>query len=387
MRKTVLVYRHSLLPPSETFIKSQVSLIKEWDAILFGLEKSANSLDLSGLKHHICQPPQKLSLFAKLKRKVSSILNRDLVEPYVLEQASALNPSLIHAHFAVDALEAYKLAKALKIKLVVTLHGYDVSVYPEVWASGQMGEGMRDYPARLSQMANDPDVSFIAVSNALKNIATAQFDIPADKVKVIYLGINPDDFPPSPIPITQRPLKVLFVGRMVEKKAPDVLIKAFAEVQKQIPDAQLVMIGDGPMLQDMQQLASTLKISVDFKGVQPSSVVKSELETSRIFCLPSIRAKNGDSEGLPIVLLEAQSMGVPVVTSASGAENEGVYTNVSGVVFKENDQNTLKSLLTKLLSDETTLTHISSAGPDFIKTNHDSTKLSNELISFYSFHS
>lgn len=383
MKKTVLVYRNSLLPPSETFIKLQVSLISEWNAILFGLEKSPNSLDLAGIQHYICQPPPKLTLWDRLNKKLNTIFKRDCVAPHVLAQARALKPSLIHAHFAVDALEAYKLAKALKVKLVVTMHGYDVSVYPHVWESGQMGEGMRDYPAKLAKMANDPDVSFIAVSNAIKNIATSQFDIPAEKVEVIYLGINPDDFPPSPIEMAERPLKVLFVGRMVEKKAPDVLIKAFAQVQQKIPNAQLVMIGDGPMLEDMKQLASQLKLNVNFKGVQPSAVVKAELKSARIFCLPSIRASNGDSEGLPIVLLEAQAMGVPVVTSASGAAGEGVDNDVTGFVFEENDVEQLIKYLTQLLNDEAALTKLSHSGPSFIRKNHNSFLQAGKLYEVY----
>lgn len=383
MKKTVLVFRRTLLPPSETFIKLQVALIKEWNAVLFGLEKSANSLDLSDLNYHVCQTPNTYSFFSKIKIRLNRFFNPLYLEPHIIEQAKAFNPAVIHAHFAVDGIEAYKLAKALKIKLVVTLHGYDVSIYPEVWLSGEMGEQMREYPAKLAKMANDPDVSFIAVSDALKNMATSQFDIPVDKVNVIYLGINPDDFPPSPIPVAQRPLKVLFVGRMVEKKAPDLLIKAFSYVQKQIPEAQLVMIGDGPMLHNMKQLANQLNVVVEFKGMQSSTIVKSELETSRIFCLPSIRAKNGDSEGLPIVLLEAQSIGVPVVTSASGASGEGVNDFVTGLVFEEGDINRLVEILTNLLINEESLTKLSKMAPSFISNYHNSKIQVNKLYSMY----
>ncbi len=383
MKKTVLVFRRILLPPSETFIKLQVALIKEWNAVLFGLEKSANSLDLSDLNYHVCQTPNTYSFFSKIKIRLNRFFNPLYLEPHIIEQAKAFNPAVIHAHFAVDGIEAYKLAKALKIKLVVTLHGYDVSIYPEVWLSGEMGEQMREYPAKLAKMANDPDVSFIAVSDALKNMATSQFDIPVNKVNVIYLGINPDDFPPSPIPVAQRPLKVLFVGRMVEKKAPDLLIKAFSYVQKQIPEAQLVMIGDGPMLHNMKQLANQLNVVVEFKGMQSSTIVKSELETSRIFCLPSIRAKNGDSEGLPIVLLEAQSIGVPVVTSASGASGEGVNDFVTGLVFEEGDINRLVEILTNLLINEESLTKLSKMAPSFISNYHNSKIQVNKLYSMY----
>ncbi|MEJ0063693.1 MAG: glycosyltransferase [Alphaproteobacteria bacterium] len=63
-----------------------------------------------------------------------------------------------------------------------------------------------------------------------------------------------------------------------------------------------------------------------FTGSMSSDDVKRQLDEARIFCLPSVTAKNGDAEGLPIVILEAQACGVPVVTSAKGGATEALCT-------------------------------------------------------------
>lgn len=366
----VLVYRECLLPPSETFILQQATLLRRWQPTLFGLSRPTRGLPLSGVSHHVVTlGGRELGTWPHRARRVAERLG--WTQAAAIRQARRLRPQLIHAHFGVDAVSAHRLARALDVPLLVTLHGYDVSVRPAVWRHGAMGPALTRYPDQLKAMAADPRVSFTAVSSALKDIAVAQFRLPAERIRVMHLGIDPDRFPPSPVPMRQRPPKVLFVGRMVEKKAPQVLLQALARIQGAGMPCEATFIGDGPLLADMQALATTLDVDARFLGVQGSAVVAAELETARLFCLPSVRAANGDAEGLGIALLEAQARGVPVVTSAVGGRDEGILPGLTGVAFPEGDVAALTQAIRTLLHDEPTLTAMAERGRRFILEAHD----------------
>jgi glucosyltransferase len=343
-KKTVLVYRNELLPISETFIKEQVLALTDWRAVLVG-RKKLDQLPLDDLNIRLIGPSSP-AFHHRLLWKAHRILGT--VPPHVKRLLEAEQPLLIHAHFGVDAIDAWPLARALRLPMLVTLHGYDINIHRTWWEAGNAGCQMRFYPRRLLRLAHEANVTFIAVSRALRERAI-KFGIPAEKLRVSYIGINTAKFAPGKMPIEQRPLQVLFVGRLVEKKGCQYLIEAIAAVQKELPTASLVVIGDGPLRRDLEQTAAKCGASVLFRGAQTSADVKRELDASRILCLPSVTAENGDAESFGLVLLEAQASGVPVVSSALGGATEGIREGVTGYSFAERDIGELARILTSFL--------------------------------------
>ena len=219
---------------------------------------------------------------------------------------------------------------------------------------------MRLYPRLLLRLARQPRVRFIAVSEALRQRAV-EFGIPGDKIAVNYIGIDTRKFVPGVVQISQRAPRVLFVGRLVEKKGCQYLIEAMAQVQKTVPSARLIVIGDGPLRSSLEQLAQDHGLLVEFRGALPNTEVKIELAAARVFCLPSVTAENGDAEGLPISILEAQASGVPVVTSARGGVGEAVKDGITGFTFPERDVDQLASGLIRILASDQLADEISSA--------------------------
>jgi len=212
----------------------------------------------------------------------------------------------------------------------------------------------------LLRMARDPSVSFIAVSKAIRQRAI-DYGIPGNKIAVSYIGVDTERFKPGGLSLSQRRKRILFVGRMVEKKAPLLMIRAFAEVRKQIPDAELTMIGTGPLFDNVKQLAEELKVPVATLGARNSDEVLQQLHEAKIFCLPSVMADNGDAEGLPISILEALACGVPVVTSASGGVDEAVVHNRNGLCFLSNDTQAMSQYIVSLLADDLRIQEFSAA--------------------------
>jgi len=257
----------------------------------------------------------------------------------------------LHIHFATEAVTLWPNIKNLNIPIFITLHGVDINTYKNTWKSGKKGIIGRFYPKRLLKLAKYNNVYFIAVSKAIKKRAI-EFGLPEDKITVIYIGLDVNKFKPNGLPILEREKNILFTGRFVEKKAPLLLIQAFAEVVKNIPDSKLTMIGDGPLLETAKKMAKGLNINVRFLGAVTSDIVAEELGKARIFCLPSVRAKCGDAEGLPISILEGMATGIPLITSSNGAVNEAVVHNITGICFEENNLQSLVDGLESLLTND-----------------------------------
>ncbi len=377
-RKTVLVYRNELLPVSETFIKEQILALEDWRAVLVG-RKRLNELPLDDLNVRIVGAASP-AFSSRVSWKAHRLLRS--IPSHIKRSLEAEAPCLVHAHFGPDALDAWPLARALNLPMLVTLHGYDINTYRDWWEAGKGGPAMRTYPRRLLKLVEQPRVGFIAVSEAIRQRAI-EFGIPGEKITVNYIGIDTSKFAPGSIPIAQRPAHVLFVGRLVEKKGCRYLIEAMSAVQKDVPDARLIVVGDGPLRHSLEQLAQRIGVNVDFRGAQSSAYVKRELNAARVFCLPSVTAESGDAEGFGLVLLEAQASGVPVVTSARGGAAEGIREGVTGYRFAEGDIEILAAKLISLLKENKILRQMSEQGSRYVAQEFDLTHRARQLEILY----
>jgi glycosyltransferase involved in cell wall biosynthesis len=377
--KKVLVCKSTLLPYSETFIKAQVLAYSSWSPILVGTEKLAAGLPLDGIEVRIlksCAP----HVLGKVQRKILRQLG--MPAPGSVEQLRSEGASIVQVHFGTEALEYWPVIRRLGLPVVITLHGFDINTHREWWENEAATASERRYPERLLALARQDRVSFVAVSEAIKQRAI-EFGIPAERITVQYIGIDLTQFKWSGRPISQRAPRILTVGRFVEKKGGEFLIRALRLVRNTLPDAELVMVGDGPLLDELRGLAKELGVPVSFLGSLTSAEVRKQMETARVFCLPSVTAKNGDAEGLGIVILEAQACGLPVVTSAKGGATEGIMDGVTGYAFAEKDVQSLGNHLTNLLRDDGLAESMSRAAPAFVAARFDIRQCTKSLENLY----
>ena len=129
--------------------------------------------------------------------------------------------------------------------------------------------------------------------------------------------------------------------------------------------------------------AETPPLRCDTCG-QPSAVVRRQMDDTRVLCLPSITAANGDAEGFGMVLLEAQACGVPVVTSALGGRDEGIREGVTGFAFPEGDDIALAGHLTRLLTDDSLATRMGHQAARFVADNFSLADCTSALERYYS---
>jgi glycosyltransferase involved in cell wall biosynthesis len=336
-------------------------------------------MDLQAIEHRIAS--YQLPLPPRLATKVA---RRCGLEHMLLRHTlRCLQPEVVHVHFGVDAVHLWPVLQNLERPIIVTLHGYDIQVKTEWWESGAGGAGNLRYHQQLVDIAQDPRIFFIAVSQHIMGRALA-LGIPKSKIKVLHIGIDAHAFAPSEIPFSERPMKVLFIGRLVEKKGAAFLIHAMQRVQAEHPAARLVLVGDGPLRTELERLSAQLGVNAEFRGVLTPGEIRRELADTRVFCLPSITAENGDAEGFGLVLLEAQACGVPVVTSAVGGVDEGMIEGQTGFGFAERDATALAHILTTTLGDAPLLTRLSRQARAFVEERMNLRRCNETLGELYS---
>ena len=137
---------------------------------------------------------------------------------------------------------------------------------------------------------------------------------------------------------------VLFVGRLAEKKGVTYLINAMKNI-----DALLIIVGDGPLKQQLEEQASQMKNKIKFLGAKTHEELKTIYASSDIFVAPSITAKDGDKEGFGLVFLEAMASGLPVIGSNSGGIPSIVKDGENGFLVEEKDVKDLQEKIEILI--------------------------------------
>jgi colanic acid/amylovoran biosynthesis glycosyltransferase len=152
-------------------------------------------------------------------------------------------------------------------------------------------------------------------------------------------------------PPAQGPLRVLTVGRLVEKKGVRYALEATAKLVCQGRDLEHVIIGDGPLRAELEALSASLGLSgrVSFMGVRAHATIVDELARAHLFLAPSITSATGNEEGVPNTLKEAMACGVPVVSTRHAGIPELVEDGASGLLAPERDSDALAERIAFLI--------------------------------------
>lgn len=153
---------------------------------------------------------------------------------------------------------------------------------------------------------------------------------------VVPSGVDTDRFRPA----EKRPASFLAVGRFIEKKRPDITIRAFAEAARDRPEARLEMIGDGPLLHEAERLVADLGLTgrVILAGRRPHDEVRERLAATAVFLQHSVTGADGDTEGLPTSIQEAMAAGMATVSTRHAGIPEAVTEGETGLLVDEHDE-------------------------------------------------
>ncbi|MEU4215175.1 glycosyltransferase [Actinoplanes sp. NPDC026623] len=327
----VAVFRSRLLAGSETFVRNQAAALTRWRPAFLGTAREPSCL--AEATDVIAFPDSAAGRLEFLRLRVTGR------SPRLRAHLAALRPAVVHAHFGGDGWLISRAAVELRIPLVITVHGQDVTRQPN--APGPRGLRYRRNLRTAFRRAS----LVIAVSGHLRQQAIALGADPA-KVKVHHIGVPAPRVAPAPARIWD----VLFVGRFVAKKGIDDLIEALGLLTGVRPRA--LFVGAGPLHDAMRARAAGLGLDATFLGAQDPAAVARIMATSKIFVSPSKTAPDGDAEGLPTTILEAARVGLPTVSTRHSGIPEAVIDGRTGLLGTEGDRTALARNIERLLADE-----------------------------------
>lgn len=337
---------------SETFVLGQITELidRGHDVEIVSINKPTEEFvheDIDKYKllektHYINKSPSGLG-FEPEEKLISSLVFTDI----------------IHAHFAANPADwASKFSIALGTPFVITTHAYDIFINPNL-------EDLKEKFCNAAKVITTTDYNKDYLSKLLGEKYGAN-------IEIIRYGIDISRFSPN----EKKPdgkVKILFIGRLVEKKGPTYAIEAFNKVLGEIPNIELRMIGDGPLKDEVDRLINKLDLNdnVILLGARPQSVVLKEMAEADIFFLPSLTAENGDREGSPVSILEAEATGLPVVSTIHTGIPEIVIDGETGFLAPEKDTRAMAERLKQLILDPDLRVKMGKAGRAHVETNYD----------------
>lgn len=226
----------------------------------------------------------------------------------------------------------------------------------------------------------------IALSDSYKELLEKSFNIDPDKIAVIPPGID-EDFPVlrhEPEDMRNRyripgNRVVVCVGRLSPEKGLDYLLRAFRTVVDRLPDASLLIVGDGPLTNQLEYLSRELRLEshIKFAGRLSHEEISSVLAIADVVVLPSI------IEGLPIVLLEAMAMGKPVVASRVGGIPEVVVDGESGILVAARNVRELTDALLSILTDRKVARQMGYKGREIVQADYAWGVVTQKVLAVY----
>jgi len=340
--------------PSETFIKLQKNNI---DAKVNYYNGGIPPIKINGIDLTTPYIMAQSEIYRQKSNEVSLSHYEILVAISLIDE----NTDVVFAQFGNVGAEIMEICKKINLPLIVHFHGFDISVKKVI----------EDYKKKYQEMF-EYATYIIAVSKCMKNML---MNLGCSESKIIY---NPCGANDAYYNIRPSYNKKLFIGagRFVPKKAPQNTILAFIKVLEKHPDAQLILAGEGELLEICKKLVKQYRIeeSVFLPGVFNAEQLKLWLSEAMAFVQHSITAPNGDMEGTPVVICEASLAGLPVVSTFHAGIPDVIIDGKTGLLVNEGDIEGMAKNMIWILDNPEKAKEIGAAGKENIWKNFNMKK-------------
>lgn len=332
--------------PSETFIHHHFERIAPGSTVGACFDRLDAAWSVDGPVIQLVPPHR-----PRLPRAVRQVLgawnlaSRGCTDPLRRSDEAALGQFLrahqvnvLLAEYGNNACAVQRVCDRVGIPLVAHFHGWDAS------------NALRFYQYRHAYRRLLPAAAAIVCPSHYLANRLRRIGLPDRTLHVVPYGIDTARFDVTPGP---RDATLLAVGRFVEKKAPQCTIEAFARISSRHPAARLEMVGDGPLLAACRTLAAALGVHdrVIFHGSRDHTFVHAAMARAAVFVQHSVTAPNGDTEGLPVAILEAMACGLPVVATLHAGIPEAVVEGDNGYLVPELDVQRMADAIDAVLSN------------------------------------
>lgn len=263
--------------------------------------------------------------------------------------ATPFRADVFIAHFGPAGVTAAKLRElgVIRGKIATIFHGIDIS----------SREVLNHYTPEYQQLFRRGDL-MLPISNLWAG-RLQKMGCPREKISVSRMGVDMTRFSPRPVKAPATPLEIISVARLTEKKGLHVAIEACRQLKELGVAFRYRILGIGPWERRLRTLIEQYQLEdvVEMPGFKPSHEVKAMLDDADVFLLPSVTGADGDMEGIPVALMEAMAVGIPVVSTLHSGIPELVEADKSGWLVPENDARALAQRLaafSQLDTDELT---------------------------------
>ncbi|NIF24604.1 glycosyltransferase [Candidatus Pantoea multigeneris] len=375
---------------SETFVLNQVTwfidagydveILSVFPGDLVNRHKAFDEYALAAKTHYLL-PDEKVSTFDKLNQRLKMVLPkvakpsllRSLnVRRYGAQSSKLLLPAIVAnarqtwkadvflVHFGYAGALANKLRElgVLQGKQATVFHGADIS------RRHILAEHQQDYQNLFQQS------ELLLPISRLWEGKLQRMGCPAEKIRVVRMGIEPEKFSYTPRTAFRKPLRIVSVARLTEKKGLDVAVKASEILKAKGGEFHYTIIGNGDQEGMMREHVARagLAESVTMPGFKPQEEIRQALSEADIFLLPSKTAADGDMEGIPVALMEAMAAGLPVVSTFHSGIPELIEDGVSGWLVPEDDAEALANTLLHLSQGGVNVAPVVAAARDKVET-------------------
>lgn len=251
--------------------------------------------------------------------------------------ATPFHADVFIAHFGPAGVTAAKLRElgVIRGKIATIFHGIDIS----------SREVLNHYTPEYQQLFRRGDL-MLPISDLWAG-RLQKMGCPREKIAVSRMGVDMTRFSPRPVKAPATPLEIISVARLTEKKGLHVAIEACRQLKEQGMAFRYRILGIGPWERRLRTLIEQYQLEdvVEMPGFKPSHEVKAMLDDADVFLLPSVTGADGDMEGIPVALMEAMAVGIPVVSTLHSGIPELVEADKSGWLVPENDARALAQRL------------------------------------------
>lgn len=263
------------------------------------------------------------------------------VSPFYSGTLKSERVDVIHAHYGQVGCSVLKLKEKRGLPLMTSFYGHDASA------------ALRDARAMKSYRKLFAGCEMISALSLDMKRALVEAGCAEEKIAVHHLAVDTDAVKPREAEPAGAELRILFAGRMVEKKGVSHLLGAFARALAKGARARLLIAGDGPLRADAEAAARRLGVDgkTDFLGMKKRAEVLALMREAHVFAIHSITASDGDREGTPTVLIEAGAVGLPCVSTLHAGIPEVIDDGATGLLAAEGDEEAFGDALHRLCAD------------------------------------
>lgn len=271
---------------------------------------------------------------------------------------------LIHAHWLIPqtfiAVLVTKYISNINIPILCTSHGADLYRFNSPLMN------------KIKRWVAKSCFHMCVVSKAMKSYCLTN-NIRDEGVSVLSMGVDIENLFIPISSVKRMPNRLIFVGRFVHKKGISVLIEALRIIVKTILDVELLLVGDGPLYDEITEMIENkgLKNNVKFYGSEINKKLPELYSSASIAVVPSIVDQTGDTEGLGLVTIEAMGCECAVVASSLEPIKEVIENEKTGILFPPGDSEQLAKCVIELLNNHEKRSLIAKQGRKKSKQKYD----------------